>query len=778
MSRSLRRVPARWEWVLVPALVAVALIAPATVSGQFLDEKFAPVATIPEPGLYSPEVQQAIEQGYEQLSLVTDPRDEERLTAAKEAFDRALAFEPNSVHALNGRGMYELKKDEGWLVILESIQKLFNRDHISMAIKDFEKSVDIDPEFHPGRYNLALAYRQARGPENFEKAIEHLETLIANDPSFAQAPLVLVLTYRDLGNLDGMEKALNELPESDAFTPAARKLMLAYALFNIGQPTEGAAAYWDGVSAIGTEAEADLYWFDVRAIASPEADNRFRTLDLAGKKQMLVDYWQQLGDQTFVTADERLAEHYRRLHYAFTNYRIQIPERRHYSSINAYVPPWQTGLDDRGVIYMRHGPPDDTATFQGPEVQNNISWKYERADGDHLVFHFVSDEDVSDYKLVRRLADATITNASKMTGQTLLNTQCGQAGGTCDTYDSRILAGDTQALSELYSSRGSIDHMYDRAATFDPLVLEREEASLAADIVIATQSQSYTPEPPESPLIYPVYAVPFKDVGGPVVAFYYALPTEQLSILTPVGGGSEVDYRHQLMVMSGTDTEPIERQQNDVQLASPNPIPVGSGVMIPRVSWASLGPGEYQYGLKLTDLNSGRFGITQGDIAVDDFSAPTLSLSGIVLANRVDPVANSTSSFVRWGRMKVVPQPSRMFKRTQPVYVYYEAYGLVDSGSGARYRTTYTLEARQSDRNVVARFFSAVGDLMSEDDEKGAITYSFERSQADNTDPLLEFISLDVSRSEPGDYNLIVELADLEAGTSASRSIPLTLVKD
>ena len=143
--------------------------------------------------------------------------------------------------------------------------------------------------------------------------------------------------------------------------------------------------------------------------------------------------------------------------------------------------------------------------------------------------------------------------------------------------------------------------------------------------------------------------------------------------------------------------------------------------------------------MKLTDLNSGRTGMTRGAVTVDDFSTGSLSMSGLVPASRVEPAADPANPFVRWDRIKVLALPSRTFMRSQPVFVYYEVYGL--AGPEARYRTTYTLSSLEPDRNIVARFFSAVGELLSDDEKEGAITYSFERSQTGDTEPLLEYFS-------------------------------------
>jgi GWxTD domain-containing protein len=775
MSRSVRS-PGPLVWPVIAILAALLpLVSPTPGSAQFIDQHFSPVPVAPEPGTYPEPVQQAIEEGLRQLEQVSSADDDVHLDAAEAAFERALEADPQAVHALNGLGIYELAKDEQWLVLLESLKKVLNRDHISMATRAFERALDVEPAFHAARFNLALAYRQARGKKNYEKATAQLERLLREAPEFPDAALILAATYRDAGDLKRMAAAIDSIPAGPALPPAGRQLLLAYVLFNTGQPEAGAEAYWSGLDAITTDRETDLFWFDVRPIVDKEADAAFRSLDVEGRRRFVRDFWQGLADASFVGIDERLAEHYRRLDHVYRNFRLDLPERRHYSGSAAYVPPWQTGFDDRGVIYLRHGPPDDTATYAGPEVQQNISWKYEQTTGDPLVFHFVSDEDVSDYKLVRHLSDAIIDNASKMTGQTLLSATCtGGSGSACDSYDRRILAGDRRAFRELYASRGNLDPYYDRAATgLDSQILEKEEINLAADIDVGTTTQSYDPAT-GGDLPAPVYAVPFKAEGGATtVAFYYALPTTEVSVLPRPAGGSQIDYRYQLVV-SGPDQETATRQEDNVTIASPKPIPREAGLLVPGVRTVSVAPGQYSYGMKMTDLNSGRSGMTRGAITADDFSTGTLAMSGVVLASRVEPAADKSNPFVRWDRIKVLALPSRTFMRSQPVYVYYEVYGL--GGPETRYRTTYTLSSLQPDRNIVARFFSAVGELLSDDEKEGAISYSFERSQSGDTDPLLEYFSLDVSDSPAGDYVLTVLVEDLSAGTRVERQVSLSLV--
>lgn len=771
------------------AVIAALFAVPSLAHAQFIDDYFDPALAVPDSGTYAPSVQQAVEEGYRQLDMVTGPEDEDLLEAAREAFDRALDEDGDNVHAWNGKGVYELRKDEGWLILLESLKKIFERDHISMAINAFERVLESDPDFHAARYNLALAHRQKRSEGSVKDAVRELERLMEEAPEYGRAPMLLALTYRDLGDFEKMRETIERAPDSEAFPEAVQQLVLAYALFNQGDREAGAEAYWQGLDAIDSEQAADIYWHDIRPLVLPPEDEEYRSLEVQWRPNFIRSYWTELADQSFVPVDERVAVHYERLHYAREHYRVDIPHRRHYSQITAYVPRFQTGFDDRGVIYLRHGEPDDVARYQSAEVERNVSWKYEQPDGDPLLFHFVSDEDVNDYKLVRRLSDAiTRSQSASLGGDVLLDRQAGsrdriagQGVESIGALDARQLAGREEELRDLYRSRGHLDPEYDRAGMdLDPQILEMEEARLAEDIQLATRTQSYTPEVQSEPFPYPLRPVPFKaPSGGTELAFYYALPTGAVTVLPYAGSGSAIDYRYQYRLDPIDDPMAVgKRNDREIRIASRNPIPQAAGVMLPAVERVTISPGEYRYGVKLTDLNSGEFGVHRGLVRIDNLGGTdAMSMSGLLLASSVEPADDPSNPFVRWGQLKVLPLPSGVFKREQTVFAYYEVYGLSPDDSGnVRYRTTYTVAAPDGGRNVVARFFSAVGELLGGDEERGRVTYSFER-EAPVQDPLLEYVSLDVSQSPPGQYTVTVEIEDLVSGTTRRRTAPVTLVE-
>ncbi len=135
---------------------------------------------------------------------------------------------------------------------------------------------------------------------------------------------------------------------------------------------------------------------------------------------------------------ERLRQHYQRLQVARLNYRLALTKRR-YDTDERYRS-GSTEFDDRGVIYVRHGTPSDSAVSMGVGSCYNLSWLYKRPEGD-LIFHFVARDDVDDYRLVQSLMDIADAGGIQRIGT-----------NSCD-------GGDT---SELVRTRTSFSPLYDQ----------------------------------------------------------------------------------------------------------------------------------------------------------------------------------------------------------------------------------------------------------------------------------------------------------------------------
>lgn len=170
-------------------------------------------------------------------------------------------------------------------------------------------------------------------------------------------------------------------------------LLRARALLTAGDPG-GLLAYFASAHSDAPEVVAG-HLADLRWVFTPADSAEFTRLRNVERAAWLRRYWDRRDALAVREPGERVIEHYRRLDYARTHFRLP-PGPRQYDAWDR-VRTGATEFDDRGVIYVRHGPPTRQAGYEsegaatmgssGLNMLPNVSWQYARPEGD-LVFTF------------------------------------------------------------------------------------------------------------------------------------------------------------------------------------------------------------------------------------------------------------------------------------------------------------------------------------------------------------------------------------------------------
>src|SRR5690606_27180512 len=203
----------------------------------------------------------------------------------------------------------------------------------------------------------------------------------------------------------------------------------ARALHALGDSIHATAAYDQGAAAAG-KAGRRSYRLDLAWIASPAELAAFDSLPLDSISEWLTAFWANRDAAQLRAPGDRLLEHLRRWRYVHQEFRVTgrqdsggfvasttdcgpsglmnalNPEALS-SDLQFYmpgvIPATRSGrrfIDDRGIVYMRHGEPDARAgggsertlgpgeyTPIGAEIRPSQSWKYSLPTG-ALIFHF------------------------------------------------------------------------------------------------------------------------------------------------------------------------------------------------------------------------------------------------------------------------------------------------------------------------------------------------------------------------------------------------------
>jgi GWxTD domain-containing protein len=595
-----------------------------------------------------------------------------------------------------------------------------------------------------------------------EDALEHERRAIAADPGFVPAALTLArlaLELHDTSLYAGARDALRRADAAHAAPPADLLLARgrleratgeadsAVAVFEraaargpaSGEPGRlarlelartqmaaasgaGEALYFAGASDDDSAVVAG-YRADLAPIAADADLARFDAVRGEGRAAFLHRFWSDRDRAELRQDGERLREHYRRLLYARRHFALTI-SRRFYGSADAYRSGSEE-LDDRGIIYVRHGEPAERLRPFVFGLMPNETWRYGRADGD-LLFHFSAGYD------------------------------SGTGGG--DLYDYRLvesvldLHGAADApVDQLLLSRSKLSPLYGRMLNWGRYgaahARARERGIGRASVDFGTTTDSYELRFAHRLTAYADLVAVGQRGGVPLAHFVFAVGPGETTPL-PAIAGVRYPVRVRLVALDGAD-HAVSGADTTLEF---------------RLDRA-LGRGQYLVGRVELPLPAGLWGwraaLSEGpdagvvlprDTVRVAAPGPALSLSDLALGIR--------SASARWvpaaGADTVYLTPFDLFLEGSEVELYYEAGG---AAAGSTYRHQIAVY-RSNDAGRTER--RPVVTLGFEERADGALI----RAQR----------TLQLGRLKPGTYVVEVKVGDA-AGEPLVRRRQLRVVR-
>ncbi|HEU4699823.1 MAG TPA: GWxTD domain-containing protein [Gemmatimonadales bacterium] len=541
------------------------------------------------------------------------------------------------------------------------------------AIGLLARAVTLDPAFAPALDALARIPFRFRDPEAWRVALAALRAAEAAHPDASPgALLALGRLEREVGSPDTAIAAFERYLATGA-DPGLAHLELARTRLATGRPG-GAADYYAGAASDDSATVAG-YRADLAFLV---ADSVLRELDAAhgaARVAFLRRFWASRDADELRRSGERLAEHYRRLAYARRHFALATTKRVYWPGSGCTVRTGSTELDDRGVIYVRHGEPTSRVRTPLFQMMPNESWRYARPDGD-LLFHFGAGSDVDDYRLLESVLDLY--------------------QGCSGPRETRYMPQPTEVLL----SRQELDPMYGRlAAWYGTSAGERElarERGLGRwSIATGTTTDSYelrfaAPLPVAIRYLAVGRASDAGDTGegggASLVHVVFAIP----GVATHPDATAE-GWRHlvrlRLAALDARGT-PVVVRDTTLVLYTPAPVPRGAyldgrlAVPVPPGNWRWRTAVQYGAG----DAAPGTL-LPRDTLRVGDFGGRRLAVSDLVLGWRPlpltwQPAPGDTVYF----------SPFASYARTSDLELYYEVYGLA---AGERYRTELVVTSQR-----------------------------------------------------------------------------------
>lgn len=568
-------------------------------------------------------------------------------------FEWATELQPTWPWAWYGLGIAEDKVGDSQISIVQGLQAMFGKDHLSRAANAYARSVQADPSFDRGLIDLASTALRQRINIKTTLAREALRQAAATTAS--SNPDVLLWrgrVEREVGDVDSAIVAFRGYLEKGG-KRGLGLIELARTEFLRGS-LDAQRPYYEG-ALIDDPQVVDQYRADLALVANDSAIAEFNGNTGERRVAFLHRFWGQRDRASVLKDGERLREHYRRVYYARKNFQL-ASTNRHYDIVERFRS-GSPDFDDRGVIYIRHGEPSERARYNAPGMQLNESWHYNRADGD-LIFHFVAREDVQDYKLVESLFDVLgFGNTVALRGDRDNSASAGQANELLLTREK---------FSPVYSKLlGAGNAGAQKYLTEERLIGRRS-------IAIGTRSDSYELTWARALKLETRVVAAGRDSTHSLLHVSYAIPGSALHEV-PSERGHLYPVRLRLSVADRFGT-PVASVDTTRLFMSKDPVPPTEH-LVGRLAVPVI-PGSLTYRLAVEQGEDNGIILAADTVSVGDFTGSRFELSGVVLGARETnltwrPTSGDTVFFNPLGR----------YHRVTTMEVYYEVYGLPQQSS-------------------------------------------------------------------------------------------------
>jgi len=529
--------------------------------------------------------------------------------------------------------------------------------------------------------------------------------------------------------------------------------VLASLLFALAPPAAVAQdrmAAFQSACASGDSLALEALWKDLRGLATRGEIEEWEASPVASRCAFLEDMLAERAVRAGMSVDERLALHYERLAKVRDDWWLR-KKRVQAGAADSLGRHPDLMFDDRGLIYLRMGEPDEVAyaIAGGTQAMGNRieGWAYDRPGGRRIYFFSpvtTMGIGVADY----RLLDAPWRAVGAWHGATqmdLVNMAVIGAAGRAPLMDLLL---SFQGLDPYYATlayrsvRGGTELLQD---------LNEDRLKTMGDIRFAVDSVPDAPEVDPS-LRFAWEHLRFLDPssGRTVVWLVAAARAGDLAAEQTPEGLSVYRLDLSAAVRIGKD---VKRDSVRTVYSFPGE-PGDEDALISRIP-LSVGPGEHPFTVIVVDGNT-RAGGTDGREDPGDDVEPVgnwdrgvatgLTLSDLPEVSDIAVAADSGGSWTRDGETFLAVTPSHITGSNGEIHLYFEAYGVEAT-------MPYSVEVRVVPEALADRLWEvAPGET--------AFRLSF-ASQMPSTGGIgSHHLRLDLSESPGGPYTLGIRITE------------------
>ncbi len=545
------------------------------------------------------------------------------------------------------------------------------------------------------------------------------------------------------------EKSINIIyhlqSHSDKKLSCQYHYLKAKILFEMKQDSLAILCYTKAMQQISSEQNAHLFYHDLCYIMKDIEYSELQSLLLNDLNQFYQRFWLSRDPLLSTQLNERIGEHYRRLNYARQNFRRykkdESKRKAYYFSItnskfgDAFIKAYQTEalpenreLDDMGLIYVRHGKPDNWMTYLCASCNLNLSWHYfESTQNPEMIFHFIKTASLRGW--IMTALPVYFNNRHELgIKYAQIDPEVNTSISEHDLLETLSIKNELAIHNEKHVEEG----------------LKKETFKVLMD---------------EEPIQIPLQIFTFKAKNNLCkLDFYYGIEGQQVQSKA-TDHGSNLDL-HTFWAIHDPHWNEVIRKHEDNKIPlrgicekewTQNSIIIKKQIEVP--------PGDCHIEFHLRDNISTKIGRYKGTIQIPDYYQNRLMLSDIVLTQPTD--TNSSGNL----KAKYMAHLFQPFSKNAIIGLYFEVYNLIFNESGwTKYRISYTIQPSETHRNLFTS-------LLKKREEKITLDHDYLSEHRDDK----VIYNLDTQNLTAGEYNLIINVKDLISEETTTKKIQFNI---
>lgn len=546
--------------------------------------------------------------------------------------------------------------------------------------------------------------------------------------------------FRHAGEFDKAAELYRQLLQhpSQDLSPVPLNISISKLKYQVDQPDSCQYYYEQAIADIKTDADAALMFQNAKYVFSDDELAEYQQLDrVEEKREFFRKMWIARNPMPATEQNYRIVEHIRRIilaekEFYFDGVRSQVnnPDKLNY----LYYPKvfsLNEKYNDKGLVYIRHGEPDDRAFYVQADTPLNETWLYYPRGQmrEKLIFHFWQDNDMGadNWRFVPSIPPYMAESRLHMD----------------PIFGQMMVATELEAISLEQQMKMQSQRVVHRGMDTDQHSWNRELRSI----------------------FFPFYIATFKeDDSHSMCELYYSLTTDD--VLHKKAEHTVEDSIAINFAVYDDAYNLLNRQETSVPIQNIVSATKKMGFWPSKFVFENEA-GSYQFALDVRTPADEAIGGYKFRFNATSYASPNLMMSGIVLAESI--VDGKPDDLFFKNGFDVIPNPGKIFSRKEPVDIYFEVYNIPVKNDQTQdfvidYSVTLLEERTQGILNKIGRIFQK---------SQPSISNTVDRVSTAPTS--VEYIALNLEKNVPGLYELQVSAFVPGRQDTTSRKIKFEL---